>query len=135
MSLVYQSRNQGLIIEHHSLRVDLIGEVPIFGHYIVAEPRHFVAGINDSSTAIRSDDKPNSVDINNFDETLTKISGGSDSGGITPNFHESIGAAVDSKTSDILLTQNLPISDDVAKLQAEEQWLERAIRERISVRS
>jgi hypothetical protein len=29
----------------------------------------------------------------------------------------------------------MPIPDDVAKLQAEEKWLERAIRERISVRS
>jgi hypothetical protein len=113
----------------------LIGEVPLFGHYIVAEPRQFVAGINKSSTGRRNNDKPNSVDIKNFHGTLTERRGDGDGGGIQPNFPDSIGAAIDSDTTDLLLTQHLPINDDVAKLQAEEKWLERAIRERISVRS
>ena len=70
--------------------------------------------------------------ISKFNNTGRKDHGAT--GGILSILCDEIDAMEDMKTSNILLTQHLPISDDLSKLRAEEIWLENAIRERISVR-
>lgn len=133
MSHIRQPQNERLKIAYSSFRIDLIGEHPLFGHYIIAEPGKFVADIHNTFTAVCSTDEPTFADVNCVDGALTNIRDNSNAGPILPTFDDRIVATDDVSRTDALMTDHLPISDDLSKLRAEEIWLENAIRERINV--
>lgn len=133
MSHKYQPQNRRLKIAYSSFRIDLVGEIPLFGHYVVVEPGKFVADIHNTFKAVCSTDEPTFADVNCVDGALTKIRDNSNARAILPAFDHRIDTTDDESRTDALMTDHLPISDDLSKLRAEEIWLENAIRERISV--
>lgn len=128
-----QPQNRRLKTAYSSFRIDLVGEFPLFGHYVVVEPGKFVADIHNTFKAVCSTDEPTFADVNCFDGVLTKTRDNSNAKAILPTFDHRIDTTDDKSRTDALMTNHLPISDDLSKLRAEEIWLENAIRERISV--